>query len=104
MMMTRFSESVIEVIKSIPEGKVLSYGAVAKIAGSSKAARQVTRILYSCSEKYDLPWHRVVSSKGMISFKDEDAYLHQKLRLLNEGIRFDENDKIDLNTFLWNVD
>ena len=53
-MPSEFTERVIEVIRGIPRGKVMTYGGVAKVAGKHGGARQVVRILHSCSDKYDL--------------------------------------------------
>ena len=62
-----FTKDVIRIIFNIPEGKVLSYGRVAFLAGSPRGARQVTRILHSSSGKYGLPWHRVIKAQGRMS-------------------------------------
>ena len=61
-----FTRRVITIISHIPSGKVLTYGLIAKIAGSPRGARQVSWILHSSSEKYELPWHRVVNAQGKI--------------------------------------
>ncbi len=92
---------MISVIQSIPPGKVMTYGQIAAIAGNPRSARQVARILHSSSRKYSLPWHRIVNSQGKISFSDPNAYNEQKLRLLEEGIRFGPQDCIDLNAYLY---
>ncbi|MDR2878684.1 MAG: MGMT family protein, partial [Fusobacteriales bacterium] len=62
--MNDYTKKVIKIIKSIPNGKTMSYGDIAKTAGKNRGAREVSRILHSCSEKYGLPWHRVVNSQG----------------------------------------
>ena len=72
--MTSFTENVIKVIQSIPSGNVMTYGQIASAAGSPRAARQVVRILHSMSEKYHLPWHRVINSKGEIGFNDDEMF------------------------------
>ena len=102
--MTDFTKKVIDIIEGIPRGKVLSYGQIADLAGNPYGARQVSRILHSCSRKYDLPWHRVINSKGNISFKEIFAYEEQKSLLLSEGIIFDEIERIDLKIFSWFAD
>ena len=99
--MTEYTERVIYFIKNIPKGKVLTYGRVALLAGNPKGARQVSWVLRSMTEKYDLPWHRVISSKGIISIKDDAGYCLQKDLLLTEGISFDSKDKIDLDKYIW---
>jgi len=70
---TPFTEKVIAIIAAIPEGKVMTYGQIAAAAGSPRAARQVVRILHSMSDKYHLPWHRVVNAQGMIGIQDEEG-------------------------------
>lgn len=97
--MESFTSRAIEIIKKIPRGKVMTYGQVAKLAGSPRGARQVVRILHSMSQKYNLPWFRVVNSKGEIGIQDEEGFLLQKNALQKEGITFIGERKIDLNIF-----
>ena len=86
--MEKFTDIVIYLIQQIPAGKVMTYGQIAKLAGSPRGARQVVRILHSSSEKYQLPWHRVVNAKGEIGMKDEELHNVQKMSLESEGIKF----------------
>lgn len=99
MVMKEFTLAVIEVIRSIPRGKVLTYGQVAELAGNPRAARQVSRILHSCSSKYKLPWHRVINSSGKISFVEKYARNQQKLLLEKEGVKFNKKGVIDLDLY-----
>ncbi|MCK4250033.1 MGMT family protein [candidate division WOR-3 bacterium] len=96
-----FFQRVIAIIKNIPEGKVATYGQIATYAGNPRAARQVAYILHSSSRKENLPWHRVINSKGSISLKPGHGYELQKQMLKKEGITFKENDCINLQRFLW---
>jgi methylated-DNA-protein-cysteine methyltransferase-like protein len=96
-----FYESVIDIIKKIPPGKVATYGEVADYAGNKRAARQVSYILNSSWEKHKLPWHRVVNSKGGISLRKGHGYELQKKLLKREGIIFNGEDRIDLKKFQW---
>ncbi|TVX99704.1 MGMT family protein [Cohnella terricola] len=97
--MQPFTERVIEVIKGIPEGNVMTYGQVAENAGSPRGARQVVRILHSLSEKHGLPWHRVVNAKGEIAIQEGEGRYMQKLYLENEGVEFGLNGLIDLDVY-----
>ncbi|HBS46317.1 MAG TPA: DNA methyltransferase [Paenibacillus sp.] len=97
--MTPFTEQVIRIIQSIPEGKVMTYGGIARAAGSPRGARQVVRILHSMSRKYKLSWHRVINAKGMISLTEDESSSLQKLYLQEEGIIFDEKGAVDLKQF-----
>lgn len=102
-MVNEFTKNTILIIKNIPRGKVLTYGRIAAVAGNPRGARQVTRILHSSTAKYDLPWHRVVNSKGMISFPDERSILEQRTLLESEGVVFTGSARINLRQYLWNI-
>ncbi len=101
--MNEFSQRVVKIIKSVPEGKVLSYGRVALLAGSPYAARQVGWLLRSMTEKYDLPWQRIINSQGKISIKNPLLFVEQKALLEGEGIEFKNNDTIDLTIYMWEI-
>jgi methylated-DNA-protein-cysteine methyltransferase-like protein len=100
-MVMPFTRNVLQVIKSIPEGKVLSYGRVAALAGNPRGARQVSRILHSMSGKHDLPWHRVVNSRGKISLPRGRGYELQRALLESEGVIFSLSHTIDFISCLW---
>lgn len=99
-----FTERAVALIKQIPSGKVMTYGQIAGLAGSPRGARQVVRVLHSMSKKHDLPWHRVINSKGEIGFKDEEMYVVQKLSLEAEGILVSSDGKLDLKVYLYEPD
>ena len=99
-----FTTAVIELIRSIPEGKVSTYGNIAALAGNPRAARQVVRILHVYSRKEKLPWHRVINREGKISLKPFHGYEEQKLLLETEGVEFGLGDRIDLEDYLWDED
>ena len=75
---------VVRCIRALPSGTVSSYGAIAKAAGWSGAARQVVRILQQVP---GLPWQRVVGSGGAIKLTGENA-AEQRFRLRMEGVTF----------------
>ena len=85
-MHTPFTQAVIEVLKNIPEGRVLTYGRAAALAGNTRAARQVSRLLHSLSRKYELPWHRVINAQGRISLKPGQGLEEQQALLEAEGV------------------
>lgn len=101
--MSPFTMKVIEIIKAVPRGYVMTYGRVAELAGNRRAARQVVRILHSSSRKYDLPWYRIVNAKGEIALKDELARQEQISYLQDEGIEVDERGRVDLEKYLMSV-
>ncbi|MFW9905345.1 MAG: MGMT family protein [Candidatus Thorarchaeota archaeon] len=102
-MTSSFSQRVKNIIKKIPTGKVATYGQIATYAGNSRAARQVAWILHSSSGKDNLPWHRVINSKGKISLPRNEGYESQKGLLEKEGITFDKNEKINFDKYLWQI-
>ncbi|WP_105617180.1 MGMT family protein [Vallitalea okinawensis] len=95
--MTPYTKKIIEVIKDIPAGMVMTYGQIAAVAGNPRGARQVSRALHSMSKKHHLPWHRVINSQGKISLKG-DGFEEQKKLLELEGVRV-EKDKVDLKKY-----
>lgn len=97
--MKPFTKRVIDIILSIPEGYVMTYGQIAQLAGSSRGARQVVRILHSMSQAYGLPWHRVINAKGEIAIIDDEARFKQREYLRDEGILTDEKGVIDLEKY-----
>ena len=97
-----FTLKVIQTIEQIPSGEVATYGQIAAMAGNHRAARQVSRVLHTCSHKYQLPWHRVIGSSGKISIpKDQAGYQRQKKKLQSEGVEFGLGDTIDLTQYQW---
>ncbi|MCR8658671.1 MGMT family protein [Paenibacillus endoradicis] len=97
--MKPFTSKVVEIIKSIPAGYVMTYGQVAELAGSARGARQVVRILHSMSRLYELPWHRIVNAKGEIAIKDDESRFQQMVNLHDEGVITDEKGLIDLEKY-----
>jgi methylated-DNA-protein-cysteine methyltransferase-like protein len=107
---TRVSSSdnyrkIYAVVERIPAGKVATYGQVAALAGLARHARQVGYALNALDDGTDLPWQRVINSKGEVSPRAEpgrDGY--QRHLLEEEGVEFDERGRVDLERFLWDPD
>ena len=99
--MSPFSEKVIQVVRKIPRGRVATYQQVAGLAGKIHASRAVAWILNSSSEKYELPWHRVISKSGKIAFKPLTHNFRLQRRLLKkEGIEVDQfSGRVDLKKY-----
>ena len=96
--MKPFTENVMRIIKQIPPGQVMTYGQIARLAGSPRGARQVVRVLHSMSKKYNLPWFRVINSKGEISLTDKETRAAQAIFLEEEGIEV-ANGLVDLKKY-----
>ena len=91
-----------QVVALIPEGKVATYGDVARHAGLAKAARRVGLALRQLPKGSKIPWHRVVNAQGRISLPDGTASQYtQRERLEAEGIVFRGNKSLDLGRFRW---
>ena len=73
-----------DTIRTIPKGKVATYGDIARAAGFPGRARQVVWALRAAR---GLPWHRVVGAGGKIMLPGENG-LEQRLRLRTEGVAF----------------
>lgn len=97
--LTPFTMEAVRILKEIPPGYVVTYGQVARMAGSPRAARQVVRILHSMSEKYSLPWHRVVNAKGEIAVPNDDLREKQRMLLEAESVSFTKDGRVDLAQF-----
>lgn len=102
-MQTKFTKNVIKIIQRIPKGRVLTYGRISALAGNPRGARQVSRILHSCTKKYSLPWHRVLNRNGKIAIKNPSGAEMQKELLEKEGIVV-ESYSVDLDVYLWDVE
>lgn len=99
---TSFFERVYAIARQIPEGKVTSYGAIAKCLGSAQSARMVGWAMNASHNKEDIPAHRVVNRKGLLTGKHhfDGTNLMQQL-LENEGITVLENQIIDFEKHFW---
>jgi methylated-DNA-protein-cysteine methyltransferase-like protein len=97
--MTLLTEALLAAIKSIPEGRVASYGAVARMAGQPGAARQVARVLHALSAKEGLPWHRILRADGSIALPEGGGAELQRRLLEAEGVVFGACGKVDMRAF-----
>jgi len=96
-----FFEKVYEVARLIPYGRVTSYGSIAKYLGAAKSARMVGYAMNGSGGK-DVPAHRVVNKKGLLTgkFHFDGTNLMQQL-LESEGIEVVENQIQDLDKVFW---
>ncbi|WP_367299744.1 MGMT family protein [Hafnia alvei] len=95
-----FRQRVLMSIHAIPFGKVATYGQIARLAGSSRAARQVGGILRKLPQGSSIPWYRVVNRSGNISLIGPD-YVRQRTALQDEGVTFNASGVIDLALYGW---
>ena len=98
---TPFTREVKAAIRSIPRGRVATYGQIAALAGREHGARGVAWILHSSSEAAGLPWHRVIGGAGRISLPRRRGFEEQKRRLSAEGVAVGPGGRIDLKRYQW---
>jgi len=93
-------ERVYELVALIPEGRVVTYGQIARRLGSPRSARAVGWAMHRCPE--GLPWHRVVNSRGRPSpGQGTRDVAYQRVLLEDEGIEFGPDGAIDLVAYGW---
>ena len=105
-----FQKRVWEVVRRIPPGKVMAYGKVAQMiplpegmdakAYRAFAPRWVGGAMANCPQ--DVPWWRVINSKGEISLRP--GARQQRERLEEEGVTFDARGRVDLKKYGWQGD
>lgn len=83
-------------LRSIPRGRVSTYGAVGMAAGYPNGARQVVRILHASASSEGLPWHRVLRKDGSIALPEGGGFELQKALLESEGVEVDTRGRVDL--------
>jgi len=104
-----FAASVYRVVRAIPRGRIMTYGQIAALIPPSPGidlrayehvkARWVGYAMAACPE--DVPWQRVVNSRGRISLRGGEGPEVQRLLLMDEGVVFGETGQIDLARFAW---
>ena len=93
-------ENVYDFLKTIPKGKVATYGQIAEYLGNKKLARHVGNIIHYNPDPKNIPCHRVVNSKGEVSASFAFGGNTEQRKLLEqEGIVFEGNGKIDLKKY-----
>ncbi len=92
-------DPVYKLVKQIPRGRVLSYGAVAKALRLKGGARSAGRAMSATPQGKGIPWHRVLNAAGKIVIREPYSSLQRRL-LESEGIEVIEN-RVKMKTYLW---
>lgn len=88
-------------VQQIPPGRVATYGQIASLVGNC-TARMVGYAMSALDGAGNVPWQRVVNSQGKISPRaDSHSTARQRLRLIEEGILFDKQQRINLRHYRW---
>ena len=90
---------ILSVVEEIPEGKVASYGQIARLIGRERNARLVGKALGMSLFYGDYPCHRVVNHAGRLA----PHFPEQRERLMTEGVSFRENGCVDMNRYQWDA-
>lgn len=88
---------ILSVVEEIPEGKVASYGQIAKLIGRDKNARMVGKALSQAEYYGNYPCHRVVNHAGRMA----PHFREQRVLLQEEGVIFKENGCVDMKKCQW---
>ncbi len=101
-MKENFYSKVIKVVKQIPYGKVSTYGDIAEFISSRKSARMVGWVLNKQKGNPDVPAHRVVNKKGLLTGKMHFNGINLMQNLLeSEGVEIKNNQIVNLEKYLW---
>jgi methylated-DNA-protein-cysteine methyltransferase related protein len=92
---------VYQVVKTIPRGRVIAYGQLAKALRLPGGARTAGRAMAGCKSGMGVPWHRVLGSEGRILLREPVASLQRKL-LESEGVKF-EGARVDMRAHAWKL-
>ncbi len=94
-----FQKRVLEIVRLIPRGRVLTYGQVALLTGTPRAAREVGRTLYNYGRL--VPWQRVINHYGGLSTYKVGSGAEQRQLLELEGVEFKLDGTLDLEKYQW---
>jgi methylated-DNA-protein-cysteine methyltransferase-like protein len=93
------NERIYDVVRQIPEGKVASYGQIAKLT-SGCTARMVGYAMAAVKAGSGIPWQRVINSKGEISLPGNGGKIQRQL-LEQEGVEFNEKGRVSFKKYGW---
>ncbi len=94
-------QRIYSVVRQIPPGQVATYGQIATLVGNC-TARMVGYAMAAVDGSSDVPWQRVINAQGKISPRaDSLSTEHQRLRLAEEGILCDGEERINLRLYQW---
>jgi len=93
---------VYEKVREVPPGRVVTYGQIALALGSPAAARATGYALHNLPAGSDVPWWRVINTRGAISLKARGMQADLQRRLLErEGVAFHADGHTDLRSYRW---
>jgi methylated-DNA-protein-cysteine methyltransferase-like protein len=94
-----YTSRIVGAIRAVPKGKVSCYRDIALAAGLPNGARQVVWVLHSLSEKYRLPWHRIIRADGAIALRAGEGGDLQAQLLRAEGVAVSATGRVDMRRY-----
>jgi methylated-DNA-protein-cysteine methyltransferase-like protein len=97
---SNYRERVYRIVRSIPRGRVMTYGQLAEILGDGYTPRTVGFVMHGSDDR--TPWHRVINAQGACSTGRIALPSDKQQRMLAaEGVEFNERGRCDLQRYLW---
>ena len=95
-----YRERVFRIVRSIPRGRVMTYGQIAEILGEGYTPRTVGFVMHGSNDR--TPWHRVINAQGGCSTRGVVLPHDKQQRMLEtEGVTFNERGRCELQKYLW---
>lgn len=96
----KYRERVFRIVRSIPGGRVMTYGQIAEILGEGYTPRTIGFVMHASDDK--TPWHRVINAQGGCSTRGIVLPHDKQQRMLEaEGVSFNERGRCELKKYLW---
>jgi methylated-DNA-protein-cysteine methyltransferase-like protein len=101
---SKYRERVYEIVRKIPDGRVMTYGQIAEILGEGYTPRTIGYVMHAADTE-KIPWQRVINSQGACSTGKLTMPINIQQKILeDEGIKFNEKGRCDLKNYLWSPD
>jgi methylated-DNA-protein-cysteine methyltransferase-like protein len=96
-----YREKVYKIVRTIPQGRVMTYGRIAEILGEGYTPRTIGFVMHAADTQND-PWQRVINSQGACSTGKMTMPVNLQQKMLeDEGVLFDEKGRCDLKVYGW---
>ena len=96
-----YRERVYEIVRTIPVGRVMTYGQIAGMLGEGYTPRTVGFVMHGADTK-ETPWQRVINSQGACSTGKMTVPVNLQQQILeDEGVKFDAKGRCDLKVYGW---
>ena len=98
---SKYRERVYEIVRTIPVGRMMTYGQIAGILGAGYTPRTVGFVMHGADTK-ETPWQRVINSQGACSTGKMTLPVNLQQQILEaEGVKFDAKSRCDLKIYQW---